>query len=184
MSYRALRHLDTKSLSNFALSDFFCRNRPVSILWGEKDIASHTVFELSGITCNEQSWVAYYNTTTQRSAVWILKNKYRSSIVGHFLAGWIELSAEDMDDYTSGADAGSLKIEQYLATTLPYWFWEPKIASFAVCEKQNRAWRKATSLATRESMVNLVLNLFSLCGTLAFAVCCTLFWLATLSVIN
>jgi hypothetical protein len=184
MSYRLLRHIDKQSLSNFAEGDFFSRNRPVSASSIEKDISSHTVFELSGVKDDKQNWVAYYNTTTQRSAVWLLKNKYRSATIGHYLAGWVELSVEVMDEFTSSADAGSLKIEQYLATTLPYWFWEEKIASSAICEKQNRALRKATMLATRESIANFILSLFSACGTLAIVICCTAFWLATLRVID
>jgi hypothetical protein len=184
MSYRSLRYLDKRSISNFAEADFFSGNSSVAKSSAEKDISSHTVFELSGVKGDQQTWVAYYNTTTQRSAVWLLKNKYRSSTVGHFLAGWVELSAEVMDEFTNSADAGSLKIEQYLATTLPYWFWEAKIASSEVCEKQNRALRRASILATRESVGNFVLKLFSACGTLAFALSCTVFWMATLRVID
>lgn len=184
MSYRSLRLIDKRSLSNFAKSDFFSRSRAVEEFSTEKDISSHTVFELSGVKDDEQSWVAYYNTSTQRSAVWLLKNKFRSAKNGHFLAGWVELSAEVMDEFTSNADAGSLQIEQYLATTLPFWFWEEKIASSAVCEKQNKALRKATKLATREYVANFILGLFSACSTLAFAMCCTAFWLATLRVID
>lgn len=184
MSYHSLRLIDKQSLSNFAQTNFFSRHRPKVECSSEDDLSTHTVFELSGVKENEQSWVAYYNTTTQRSAVWLLKNKHRSTHLGNFLAGWVELSAEVMDEFTNNADAGSLKIEKYLATTLPYWFWETRIAPTSVCVKQSRALRKATMLATREAVANFLLQLFATCGTIAFAGTCTVFWIATISLID
>jgi hypothetical protein len=183
MTYRTMNQIDNRTLQSFAVRNFYNTKDSTANDNDRSRISKHVVCELSGITDEGQSWVAYFNSSTQRAAIWMLRNKHHSSTVGNYLAGWTELSGEAMDKLINTADSGSLKVEQYLAATLPYWFWDEKLATQFECETHNRALRKATLLDARETAISLTMKTVSTTAVVAFGVNCVAFWVGVLGLV-
>jgi hypothetical protein len=145
------------------------------------DVSQHKVCELAGVDRTGCNWVAYFNLTTGRAAVWSLKKTHADRRVGHFLADWKEMSPAQTRHLIATATTGSREIEEFLAATLPDCFWRS-------CTKNDQgdkavltsAYRKALFLDTKDATLHVSLATMSITATSGFAYLCTSFWFGAL----
>jgi hypothetical protein len=145
------------------------------------DVSQHKVCELAGVDRTGCNWVAYFNLTTGRAAVWSLKKTHADRRVGHFLADWKEISPAQTRQLIATATTGSREIEEFLAATLPDCFWRS-------CTKNDQgdkavltsAYRKALFLDTKDATLHVSLATMSITATSGFAYLCTSFWFGAL----
>ena len=156
----------------------------VSSLDTQDDIRRHRICELSGIDDDGHDWIAYFNFSSCRVAVWSLQKVYQDDRRGHFLAEWKQAPTHQAAQLILGASSGSLEIEEFLAATLPDWFW---ISSSINTETElvilTKARRKAFLYYARDAAIHISFATFSIAATAGLAYLCTRFWLGTLSLV-